>query len=99
MENHEVLRAFLLRDRRFRRAPVLPGLKKLNGFAGVTLVERKMADAVEIVVITLWRSLESIRDFAGVKLEEAVVAEEAARLLTQFDRCVKHYDVVLQETV
>src|SRR5260221_206104 len=78
---------------------VLPELKKLDGFAGVTLLERKTADVVEIVVITLWRSMESIRNFAGAKLEDAVVAEEAARLLTQFDRRVKHYDVLLQETV
>jgi hypothetical protein len=35
--------------------------------------------------------------FAGPDLEEAVVANEAAALFTQFDRRVLHYDVVLED--
>jgi heme-degrading monooxygenase HmoA len=39
------------------------------------LFEREISDGVETVVITLWRSLESIRGFAVADLEQAVVAE------------------------
>jgi len=76
---------------------VLPAVRKLAGFAGATLLRRPIADAVEILVITYWQSLEAIRAFAGADLERAVVADEAAALLTRFDPCVRHYEVVVEE--
>jgi hypothetical protein len=63
------------------------------------LLERAAPAAVEITVLTFWRSLESIRGFAGADLEGAVVAEEAAALLTQFDQRVRHYEVALEDDV
>ena len=80
-----------LRDR------VLPTIRKVPGYAGARLLERALADAVEIVVITFWQSAEAVQRFAGADLEEAVVAEEAVALLTQFDRRVRHYAVVVEE--
>ena len=80
-----------LRDR------ALPAIRKVPGYAGVRLLERALAGAVEIVVITFWESAEAVRRFAGADLEEAVVAEEAVALLTQFDRRVRHYEVVVEE--
>lgn len=56
-----------------------------------------MPDTVEILVITWWRSLDAIRGFAGTDLEDAVVAEEAASLLTRFDRRVRHYQLVVKD--
>lgn len=61
------------------------------------LLERSILPAVEIMVITFWRSSDAIRRFAGADLDEAVVAEEAVGLLTQFDRRVRHYEVVVKE--
>lgn len=63
------------------RTNVLPALRKVNGYAGAMLFERATSDAVEIIVLTWWRSLDAIRGFAGADLEGAVVAEEAASLL------------------
>jgi heme-degrading monooxygenase HmoA len=80
-----------LRDR------VLPAIRKVPGYAGARLLERALADAVEVVVITFWQSAEAVRGFAGADPEEAVVAEEAAALLTQFDRRVRHYEVVVED--
>jgi hypothetical protein len=53
------------------------------------LLERKISDGVEIAIIAWWQSLESRRGFAGADLEPAVVAEEAAALLAEFDRRVR----------
>jgi len=61
------------------------------------LLERAIPGAVEIIVLTFWQSLDLIRGFAGADLEGAVVAEEAAALLTQFDRRVRHYDVAIKD--
>jgi heme-degrading monooxygenase HmoA len=77
----------------------LPILRKLDGFAGVLLLQRAVSGAVEIIVITFWESLEAIRGFAGPNLETAVVADEAAALLTHFDRQVRHYEVIVKEDV
>jgi heme-degrading monooxygenase HmoA len=81
------------------RAQVLPALRGVDGYGGAMLLERAAHDSVEIIVLTFWRSLDSIRGFAGADLEGAVVAEEAAALLTQFDRRARHYEVAVQDGV
>ncbi len=63
------------------------------------LLERPISDAVEIIVITWWRSLDAIRGFAGTDLEGAVVADEAASLLTHFDQRVQHYEITVKDDV
>jgi heme-degrading monooxygenase HmoA len=79
------------------KTKVLPILQKLDGYTGAMLLQREEADTVEVIVITEWSSLEAIRGFAGDDLEEAVVADEAAALLTRFDRRVRHYDLVITQ--
>jgi heme-degrading monooxygenase HmoA len=78
------------------RTQVLPTLQAVDGFQGVMLLERSIPDAVEIMVLTLWWSIDAIRGFAGNNLEEAVVTDEAAALLTQFDRQVTHFEIVVK---
>ena len=79
------------------QSQVLPALRKIDGFGGVLLLQRPTNEAAEILVITFWQSLDSLRGFAPADLEEAVVAAEAVPLLTQFDRRVRHYEVVVNE--
>jgi len=74
---------------------VLPELRRVNGYQGSTVFVRHIDNEVEILVATSWRSLDSIRNFAGSDLEAAVVADEAAALLTGFDRRVRHFDVAI----
>ena len=81
------------------RSHVFPTLRSVDGYSGATLLKRDTPGAVEVIVITFWRSLDSIRGFAGADLEGAVVAEEAAALLTRFDRRVRHYEVGLKDDV
>jgi heme-degrading monooxygenase HmoA len=81
------------------RSQVLPAVRRVDGYCGALLLERAAPEGVEILVLTFWRSLDAIRGFAGADLEGAVVAEEAAALLTHFDRRVRHYEVAVQEDV
>ena len=74
---------------------VLPELRRVNGFLGVTVSILHGANEAEILVETAWRSLEAIRAFAGADLEAAVVAPEAAALLTDFDRRARHSEVAI----
>ena len=79
------------------RNQVLPSIQTIDGYCGAVLLERAADDAVELIVITFWQSLDAIRSFAGTDLERAVVADEAAASLTQFDRRVKHYEVAVED--
>ncbi len=74
---------------------VLPELRRVSGYLGATVSLRRAVAGVEIFVETAWRSLDSIRNFAGSDLEAAVVAPEAAALLTSFDRRVQHSEIVV----
>jgi uncharacterized protein YciI/heme-degrading monooxygenase HmoA len=76
---------------------VLPELRRVPGYLGATVSTRRLQDEVEVVVETTWRSLESIRSFAGPDLEAAVVPDEAAALLTTFDRRVCHSEIALTD--
>jgi len=76
------------------RNAVFPEVRKLAGYKSGTLLRREMPDVVEVLVITYGDSLDSIRSFAGNDVETAVVADKAAALLNDFDRRVRHYEVV-----
>jgi len=78
----------------YLKSKVLPVLNKIEGFAEAMVLTRIESGIVEVIVITQWSSLAAIRGFAGNDIEEAVVADEAARLLTNFDQRVRHYDLV-----
>jgi uncharacterized protein len=76
---------------------VLPELRRVPGYLGAMVSLRRLDNEIEIVVETTWRSLESIRNFAGPDLEAAVVADQAAALLTDFDRRVRHYEIAVAD--
>jgi uncharacterized protein YciI/heme-degrading monooxygenase HmoA len=76
---------------------VLPELRRAPGYLGATVSRCRVDDEIEIVVETTWRSLESIRNFAGPDLEAAVVADDAAALLTNFDRRVRHFEIAISD--
>ena len=76
---------------------VLPELGRVPGYLGATVSLRRLDNEVEILVETTWRSLDSIRNFAGLDLEAAVVAAEAAALLTTFDRRVLHSEIAIAD--
>jgi heme-degrading monooxygenase HmoA len=78
---------------------VLATLREVDGYVGARLLERETDGGVEIVVITFWRSLDSVRKFAGDDIERAVVSDEIAHLLLCYDQRVRHYEVVVEDNV
>jgi uncharacterized protein YciI/heme-degrading monooxygenase HmoA len=76
---------------------VLPELRRVPGYLSANVSLRHLENEVKIAVETNWRSLESIRAFAGSDLEAAVVAPEAAALLTSFDRRVQHSEIAISD--
>lgn len=72
---------------------VVPSLRTFQGYLSSSVLVRSHGDSVEILVTTVWQSIEAIDAFAGSDRETAVVASEAAALLTDYDRRVRHYEV------
>jgi heme-degrading monooxygenase HmoA len=79
------------------KSQVLTTLRKVDGYIGAKLLERETAEGTEIVVITLWQSLDSIRKFAGPDVEKAVVSDDIVSLFLQYDQRVRHYKVVVMD--
>ncbi len=83
-------------DRHFTNN-VVPELQAVRGYEGAQLLRRQAGDGVEVTVITFWQSWEAIDLFAGADREAAVVAPEAAALLDEYDRRVRHYEVAFSD--
>ncbi len=76
------------------RDKVVPELRGLPGFLGASLSRRQHDGHVEFLVLTRWRSIDAIRDFAGSDVARAVVEPGAAAALLDFDTTVQHYEVI-----
>ncbi|HUD68399.1 MAG TPA: antibiotic biosynthesis monooxygenase [Candidatus Sulfotelmatobacter sp.] len=76
------------------RSEVLPGIHRVRGFKGAHVLRRDLRDEVEFVTITLFDSLEAVKQFAGEDYEVAVILPEAQRLLSRFDARSAHYETV-----
>jgi heme-degrading monooxygenase HmoA len=73
---------------------ILPGIHRVKGYRGSYLLRKNSDGEVEFVTLTLWDSMDSIREFAGEDYEVAVVHPEGKRLLTRFDERSTHYDAI-----
>ena len=78
---------------------VLPMLRCINGYLWSTVFTRQAEAAIEILVITIWQSFAAIDAFAGRDRDAAVVAPEAAALLTDYDRRVRHYEIANSDSL
>jgi heme-degrading monooxygenase HmoA len=78
---------------------VLPELRRLPGFLGLSLGQAGCGDRVELVVMSRWTSMDAIKAFAGSDPERAVVEPGARAVLIELDDFVTHYDVTLDVRV
>jgi len=73
---------------------VFPTLQAIEGHRGAYLLRRAIDGAIELVVLTLWESMDAVRNFAGDDPDKAVVEPEARAVLTAFDESVTHFEVI-----
>lgn len=73
---------------------VFPKLQNIDGRRGAYLLRRPVTGGVEFVVLTLWESMDAIKQFAGENADQAVVEPEAQSALSGFDEFVTHFEVV-----
>lgn len=79
----------------FLDGTVFPQLRTISGHEGAYLLRRSQDAGVEMVIITIWDSLDAIGAFAGADIDAAIFEPEARRLLPDRDDRVRHYEVVL----
>jgi heme-degrading monooxygenase HmoA len=75
------------------RTKVLPELARVPGFLGAQL-SKQLGDTIEFLVLTRWRTIGAIQDFAGSDIAKAIVEPGAIAALVDFDRSVLHYEVI-----
>jgi heme-degrading monooxygenase HmoA len=73
---------------------VFPALTRIAGHHGAYLLRRDAGERVEFLAVTLWESLDVIKEFAGADPDVAVVEPEARAVLAEFDEFVRHYKIV-----
>ena len=64
------------------------------GNRGVTVLRRLQGEHSEIVLISLWDSMDAVRAFAGENPERSVYYPEDENYLLEMEPLVRHYDVV-----
>jgi heme-degrading monooxygenase HmoA len=76
------------------RTETFSALRKIPGFVDASILSRTLGDGVEFLVVTRWESLDAIAKFAGADPEAAVVPAEVAAMMIDYDRRVRHFEVV-----
>ena len=76
------------------RAETFPALRGMDGFVDASILRRTLPHGVEFLVVTRWRSLDAIAQFAGRDVEAAVVPETVQAMMLDYDARVRHYEVI-----
>src|SRR4051812_36840585 len=88
------------RRRQWRQPPgwarlcaMIVALKDIAGHRGAYLLRRETEGRVDFLAVTLWESMDSVRQFAGPNPALAVVEPDALAVLADYDDFVRHYEV------
>ncbi len=76
------------------RTDTFPKLSKIKGFISASILKRRVDQATEFLIITVWESMEAIERFAGPSADVAVVPESVQAMMIEYDRTACHYEVV-----
>ena len=76
------------------RDETFPAIRKLRGFNSASILKRDVTGGVEFLIVTTWDSLDAIRAFAGANIDTAVVPEKAQQMMVDYDRVVRHFEVI-----
>jgi heme-degrading monooxygenase HmoA len=76
------------------RTETFPQLAKIPGFINASILRRGVREGVEFLIVTHWESIGAIEQFSGQDSEVAVVPERVQNMMIEYDRRVRHYEVV-----
>lgn len=76
------------------RRETFPHLRSLAGFIDASILRRGLREGTEFLIVTRWQSMKAIEQFAGRDPEAAVVPDKVQEMMIEYDRLVRHYEVV-----
>ena len=71
-----------------------PQLSGIVGFVSASILRRSTSTGIEFLIVTIWQSMEAIRQFAGDQTDIAVVPAIVQAMMVDYDRKVAHYEIV-----
>lgn len=78
----------------YLEATGLRAFRETPGNRGGLALRRREGDRAEFLLVSLWDSMDAVRNFAGAEPERAVFYAEDARFLVERWERVEHYEVV-----
>ncbi len=70
-----------------------PQLKQIDGFVSATILHRQVTEGTEFLIVTVWGSIETIRQFSGEDVEIAVVPAIVREMMVRYDQYARHYEI------
>ena len=77
----------------FMKARAIPDYSNTDGFLKLTFLKRTDSDYAYFHLITFWKNMEVIKNFAGNDFEKAKYYPEDKNYLVTFPERVIHYEV------
>ncbi|MGE5796162.1 MAG: hypothetical protein ACM34N_05220 [Ignavibacteria bacterium] len=71
-----------------------PKLSKINGFIDAKIFRRPTGKGIEFLILTSWETIDAIKNFAGERINTAVVPKEVQEMMVDYDKDVIHYELV-----
>ena len=78
----------------YLRTETFPRLSNIPGFLSASILKRNVQEGIEFLIVTNWESIETIAQFSGREPETAVVPDKVQKMMIEYDRNVRHYEVV-----
>jgi heme-degrading monooxygenase HmoA len=77
------------------KTEIFPGIsaKGVEGYRGIRLLRRPLAEEVEFVTIMWFDSWQAVKAFAGEDYEAAYVPDAARQVLKRFEERSQHYEI------
>ena len=70
-----------------------PQLSAMKGFVRASILNRPVDGGTEFLIVTVWESIEAIKQFAGETPETAVVPYVVQQMMVGYDNTALHYEV------
>ena len=70
-----------------------PQLESLDGFVSASVMHRSVGEGTEFLVLTIWKSFEDVRAFAGHDIDAAVLPAIARDMMVRYEETVVHYGI------
>jgi len=77
---------------------IFPKLSTIPGFISASILQRAVDEGIEFLIITVWESIEAIREFAGENPDAAVVPPEVQTMMIEYEKVACHYEVEINYT-